>query len=129
MIYYILGFIYVLFSIILYQLLGLSFVKRESYSYTFIIGFIIHSFFVAVLGIFVQVFNLPWKIFFYGMILIFICEICLLLVFYKQKKLKIEKSLLIGYLKENWFLYVGMGILTILCLQLAKKLKTTFLIS
>lgn len=113
MIYYILGFIYVLFSIILYQLLGLSFVKRESYSYTFIIGFIIHSFFVAVLGIFVQVFNLPWKIFFYGMILIFICEICLLLVFYKQKKLKIEKSLLIGYLKENWFLYVGMGILTI----------------
>lgn len=113
MISYIFGFIYVLFSILLYQLLGECFVKKESDSYKFIIGFIIHSFFVAVLGIFVQIINLPWKVFFYGMILIFISEIFFLIYCIRDKKIVLNKEYIINYLKNNWFLYIGMGILTV----------------
>lgn len=107
MIYYLLGLIYVLFSVVQYQLLGMCLVKKESYSYSFIIGFITYSFFVTILSLFVKIFNLPWKVFFYGMILIWAFITLLIAYNIKNKALVISKENIIFYIKKNWLYYVG----------------------
>ena len=116
MISYFFGFIYVIFSIIIYQIIGTIFTKSKLYSYRFTIGFIIHSFLVAILGMAIQVINLPWKIFFYGMIFLFVFEILLIIYCIKQRKIEINMDIIKEYIKSNWFLYIGMIMLTVFSL-------------
>lgn len=111
MIYYILGVLFLLFSIALYQLLGMCLVKKESYSYSFIIGFIIYSFFVAILGMAIQVINLSWYYFFYGMCIIWLGSIIFILYNLYKKKITFNKNDYVNYVKYNWFFYVGAIIL------------------
>ena len=107
MIEYITGIIFfTLFSIFMYIIGSVIIKDDERYSYKFIIGYLIYSFFVAIFGIIVQVFNLPWIMFEISMfiILISLAGFCI----YKIKKfnIRIMPKDLKKFIYEHWFLFV-----------------------
>ncbi len=116
MLSYFIGLLYVLLSIVLYQLVGMCFTKKESYSYSFIMGFIIYSFFVAILGVAVQFLNLSWYVFFFGMIAIWIGLIFFIIYNFVNKRLKFSLQDFYAYIKENWFFYAGTVFLVLFAL-------------
>ena len=118
MIQYITGTALTLSLAIIFQLFGICLTKnKKSYSYSFIVGYIIYSFFVAVVGIPIQFLNLPWKFFFIYMILLLMAIIIYIIYHLYNKKIILSKKVLLEYLKENWFLYVGAILITGLALS------------
>lgn len=117
MINYLLGILFVLISIILYQFIGLCLTKNESNSYAFIIGFIVYSFCVAILGMGVQFLNLSWKAFYYGMILIWCSLIGIIVYNIIYKNIKVSKDIVLDYIKKNWFIYIGSFFLLLFALS------------
>lgn len=73
MLSYIIGFVFFFIMIIGLYCLGKAFlIDNESYSYCFLVGYLIYSFFVGVAGIGVQVLKFEWNVFFWLMIAILI---------------------------------------------------------
>ena len=117
MVQYITGIILTLFLAVLFQLFGICITKnKKSFSYSFIIGYIVYSFLIAIVGIPIQILNLPWKAFFFYMIFLLIG--ILIFIFYNiyKKNVVLNKEILIDYIKENWFLYIGAILITGLAL-------------
>lgn len=105
---YIVGTVLTLLTVVILQLFGCCLVKsNKEYSYKFVIGFIVYSFFVAIMGIPIQIFNLSWNLFFWGMNIL-ILLICAYIVYclYK-KKIILNIKILKEYIKKYWFLYFG----------------------
>lgn len=99
------GIFFTLFSIFMY-LVGTAIVDRnESYSYKFVIGYLVYSFFVAVFGIIVQVINLPWKIF--EIYMIFLLVIFCVWSTYRIRKYnkQVFPINFKQFINEHWFLF------------------------
>lgn len=61
---YLIGILFTAFYIAYMYFLGGAVVKQDrSYSYQFLIGYMVFSFFVGIGGIIIQVMNLPWRLF------------------------------------------------------------------
>lgn len=117
MIDYFIGIVITFLSAFLFQLFGICLTKnKKSYAYSFVIGYIIYSFLVAVIGIPIQIFNLPWMVFFVYMIILLLGILLYIGITIRKKELVFSKDLLLDYIKHNWFLYVGAVI--IVCFSL-----------
>lgn len=117
MIDYFIGIVITFLSAFLFQLFGICLTKnKKSYAYSFVIGYIIYSFLVAVIGIPIQIFNLPWMVFFVYMIILLLGILLYIGITIRKKELVFSKDLLLDYIKHNWFLYVGAVI--IICFSL-----------
>ena len=67
---YIIGFIFVIaLSLLFYSIGAVSTNKNKSDGYKLMIGYLIYSFFIGAFGMIVQLFNIPWKIYLYIVIL------------------------------------------------------------
>ncbi len=114
---FLIGTLLTICIITLYQLLGYSITKnKHGDSYSFTIGFIVFSFFVAVIGIPILVFDLPWKLFFLGMILLWIASIGFITYSIFTNKITINKEKIKQYFKDNWYIYIGALILVFFAL-------------
>lgn len=108
MIDYFIGILLTFFSAFLFQMFGICLTNNEkSYAYSFIIGYIIYSFLVAVVGIPIQILNLKWMYFFIYMILLLTSIILFIIYNIRKGKVIISKESVLNYIKHNWFLYVG----------------------
>lgn len=117
MIDYFIGIVITFLSAFLFQLFGICLTKnKKSYAYSFVIGYIIYSFLVAVIGIPIQIFNLPWMVFFVYMIILLLGILLYIGITLRKKEFVFSKDLLLDYIKHNWFLYVGAVI--IICFSL-----------
>lgn len=99
------GIFFTFFSLFLF-VFGTAIIKdNENYSYKFIIGYVFYSFFVAIFGILVQIFNLSWEIFKIYMILLLLM-ICIYSIYeIKKHKIKIISYKLKDFIFEHWFLF------------------------
>lgn len=114
---YMIGFLLTLLSIIIFQLFGVCLTdNKKSYSYAFIVGFIVYSFFVAIIGIPIQLLNLSWMYFFVGMIVLILAIIIYIVYSMIVGTLIITKSILADYIKCSWFLYLGSFIILLIAL-------------
>lgn len=117
MIDYFIGIVITFLSAFLFQLFGICLTKnKKSYAYSFVIGYIIYSFLVAVIGIPIQIFNLPWMVFFVYMIILLLGILLYIGITLRKKEFVFSRDLLLDYIKHNWFLYVGAVI--IICFSL-----------
>lgn len=117
MIDYFIGIVITFLSAFLFQIFGICLTKnKKSYAYSFVIGYIIYSFLVAIVGIPIQIFNLPWVVFFVYMIILLLGVLLYIGITIRKKELIFSKDLLFDYIKHNWFLYVGAVI--IICFSL-----------
>lgn len=114
---YIVGFAITFLSIFMFQLLGVCLTKnKKSDSYSFVVGYIVYSFFVAIIGVPLQLLNLSWSVFFIYMILLILGILFYISYSFKKKIVFITKRRLIDYIKNNWFLYIGAFIILIFAL-------------
>lgn len=105
---YIVGILFSFIFVFLLQLFGICLTKKiNKYSYSFIVGFVVYSFFVAIVGIPIQIFNFSWTVFFVCMILILLGIVLYIFWSVKTKKIIVTKLEIIDYIKNNWFLYIG----------------------
>ncbi|WP_273401785.1 DUF6077 domain-containing protein [Traorella massiliensis] len=117
MVQYIAGIILTVFLAVLFQLFGICITKnKKSFSYSFIIGYIVYSFLIAIVGIPIQILNLPWKVFFFYMIFLLVGILIFISYNIYKKNVVLNKEILIDYIKENWFLYIGAILITGLAL-------------
>ena len=65
------GLFFIAFTIVIYVFGAFISNEKSSWASRFVKGYIVYSFFVAILGIIVQLLNLNWKIFEIFMILLF----------------------------------------------------------
>lgn len=119
MINYFFGFLYLISSILLFQFFGIALTKNDKseFSYSFLIGFVVYSFFVAIAGITVQIVNLSWYLFFAYMIILWILILIFIFYNFKIHKISISKAVIIQYIKEYWFIYLGSFLILILALS------------
>ncbi|WP_270600612.1 DUF6077 domain-containing protein [Faecalicoccus pleomorphus] len=105
---YLIGTVLTLLSAIVFQLFGICICKnKKSFSYSFVIGYLVYSFLVAIAGIPIQILNLPWMTFFWYMIFLIIAIVFYILYSFKKKYVVLHKNIILNYIKENWFLYLG----------------------
>ena len=117
------GIVWTLLSAFLCQFLGIAITKREShYSYSFVIGYIVYSFLVAVVGIPIQLLELPWHIFFYYMIGLWVVLIVYIVIRFIHRHLSFSFSKWKDYMAGHWFLYVGAIVLTVFGLMHIKTI-------
>lgn len=109
---------FVLFGLF-YLLVGTTYYKdvRKLESTRVITGFLIHTFLLAVCGVIVQIFNLPWLLFF--LISIFWTLFCLFYGVYTVKKNKYEffNDGILNFFRRYWFFIVLICIfaMTLIC--------------
>lgn len=105
---YIIGTILTLLTAIFIQLFGCCIVKEEKgYTYKFVMGYLVYSFLVAIVGIPIQILNLSWNFFFWYMCLLLIGILMYIIYSIISKKIVINKSMIQQYFHGTWFLYVG----------------------
>lgn len=105
---YLIGTVLTLLSAVVFQLFGICLCKnKKSFSYSFIIGYLVYSFLVAIAGIPIQILNLPWMTFFWYMIFLLATIIFYIAYCFKKKYVVLCKNIIFNYIKENWFLYLG----------------------
>lgn len=122
MIAYITGFILFFLMIIGMYLLGMAYLKEnKSFSYNFIIGYLVYSFFVAIPGILVQVIGLEWIVFFISMIVVIISLTIFTIYRIKKYKIKVLSEKISDIITDHAFLVIICGILMLLfmCCYLA----------
>lgn len=96
---------WMLFTILLYMF-GRAISKKErNVSFSFVIGYVVYSFLVAIVGIPVQLMNLPWMIFSVYMGILW-CAIIVVIIYAAKKKNKKYTFNVRAYIKENYFLYI-----------------------
>lgn len=102
--YIICGLFFIVFTIGIYIFGSFLSDENSSWSTRFVKGYFIYSFFVAIFGIIVQVFNLSWIVFEAYMIILilFISLYCIYEHLKKGKKIKKINS----FFKNNWFLII-----------------------
>lgn len=105
---YLMGILWTFLSAFLCQLLGICITKKKGeYSYSFIVGYIVYSFLVAIGGIPIQIFNGPWMAFFWYMCAIGILLVLTILVTWLRHRDLFSMGQLKTYICEHWFLYVA----------------------
>lgn len=113
---YIITIIFFIAFGLFYLLIGTVFYKgnRKLESTRVITGFLIHTFLLAICGIIVQVFNLPWMLFF--CISIFWSLFCLLYGIYNVRKNKYEifNDGISNFFRKYWFFLILICIFSIL---------------
>lgn len=92
-------------------LIGRQICKKESFSEAFISGYLLYSFFVAIGGIVVQLFNLPWIYFAVFMGILWCILVVLIVISCKKKKICLSALDVKHYLKNNWVIYLTLFIL------------------
>ena len=104
---YIIGFIFVIaLSLLFYSIGAVSTNKNKSDGYKLMIGYLIYSFFIGAFGMIVQLFNIPWKIYLYIVILTLIGTTLYVVYQIKFRKKKIFDNGIKEYFKNNYFLFV-----------------------
>lgn len=109
---YIVGTVLTLLTAIILQLFGCCIVKQEKgYTYKFTIGFLVYSFLVAIVGIPIQILNLPWNFFFWYMWLLIGGIVVFIVYSILTKRISVDSNTIKTYISETWFLYIGAIIL------------------
>lgn len=104
---YIIGFIFVIaLSLLFYSIGAVSTNKNKSDGYKLMIGYLIYSFFIGAFGMIVQLFNVPWKIYLYIVILTLIGTTLYVVYQIKFREKKIFDNGIKEYFKNNYFLFV-----------------------
>lgn len=104
---YIIGFLFVIaLSLLFYSLGSVIINKEKSDGYKLMVGYLIYSFFIGLSGMIVQFLNIPWKIYFYIVILWMIGIILFIVYQVTIKHKKIFYDGIKGYIKNNYFLFV-----------------------
>ena len=104
---YIIGFIFVIaLSLLFYSIGAVSTNKNKSDGYKLMIGYLIYSFFIGAFGMIVQLFNIPWKIYLYIVILTLIGTTLYVVYQIKFREKKIFDNGIKEYFKNNYFLFV-----------------------
>lgn len=105
---YIIGTFLTLITAIFIQLFGCCIVKEEKgYTYKFVIGYLVYSFLVAIVGIPIQILNLSWNLFFWYMCLLLIGMLIFIIYSIVRKRIIISRTSILQYFHDTWFLYVG----------------------
>lgn len=105
---YVTGSVLTLLTAIVLQLFGICICKqKKSFSYSFVIGYLVYSFFVAIGAIPIQILNLPWITFFVYMLLVLVAILAFIIFNIYKKNIQINSNVIKDYIKENWFIYVG----------------------
>lgn len=105
---YIIGTFLTLITAIFIQLFGCCIVKEEKgYTYKFVIGYLVYSFLVAIVGIPIQILNLSWNLFFWYMCFLLIGMLIFIIYSIIRKRIIISRTSILQYFHETWFLYVG----------------------
>lgn len=103
---YLICTIFWMFLTILLYMFGKAISKKErNVSFSFVIGYVVYSFLVAIVGIPVQLMNLPWIVFSVYMGILW-CAIIVVIVYAAKKKNKKYTFNVRVYIKENYFLYI-----------------------
>lgn len=104
---YIIGFLFVIaLSLLVYSLGSVIINKEKSDGYKLMVGYLIYSFFIGLSGMIIQFFNIPWKIYFY-IVILWMIGIVLFIVY--QVIIKHKKIFYDGikeYIKNNYFLFI-----------------------
>lgn len=108
------GLFFIAFTIVIYVFGAFISNEKSSWASRFVKGYIVYSFFVAILGIIVQLLNLNWKIFEIFMILLF----GIIFMYCVFKYLKGEKKItrINDFIKNNWFLiFISLFLMGLTC--------------
>lgn len=104
---YVVCSLFFLVLVVLLTFIGWQLSESAEFSYNLILGYIVYSFPIAVVGIIIQLLNLPWIIFalFLGIewiILVFVSG-----VFIKKRNIKIiQKQEFSNFVKNNWVVFL-----------------------
>lgn len=90
---------------------GKQLCKKATFSESLIWGYLCYSFPVAVGGMIVQIFDLPWICFTVFMAALWIVFIVLLVISTRKEPLVLSKNIVQEYVKNNWMIYLTMIIL------------------
>lgn len=109
--YLVCGIFWIIFTLML-CMLGAQICKQKSFSGSLTYGYLFYSFLVAIGGMIVQIFNLPW-IGFAGYMVVLWCAIIFLLIKYRWKRndRSLFKDGMLVYLQNNWMILFVMIIL------------------
>ncbi|PWJ48372.1 DUF6077 domain-containing protein [Faecalicatena contorta] len=102
---YIVCFVFwIVFTVLLHGIGKFLCRKTKSTSFYFVTGYLAYSFTVAVAGITIQIFNMPWNIFAIFMVILWIVILAALIV-ERNKSQKMQwRTILWNYIKDNWVL-------------------------
>lgn len=104
---YLIGFLFFFLSIVFFYLLGSSLRKKtESFSLSFLIGYISYSFLIALFLIPVQIFRFSWNLAFVITIIIFLLACVFIVYSIIKQKISFTKNTILEKIKNNYFLFV-----------------------
>lgn len=114
---YITGIVFLMCYIAFFYFLGGAITKQEkSYPYQFLVGYLVYSFFVAIGGMPIMQFNLPFGFFVIYLILVYLILIIFTIIAYiknKQPLIRNGKE----FILSQWFLYILPIILVVISLS------------
>lgn len=108
---YIKSIIFIIIFLIYLDILGNALCKKESgYAKKVIIAYIVHSCLIGIIGVIVQILNIPWNIFMYSQVIIILILLMTSIYLLKRQNRLIanfsELFLMIRkHFKNNWFIY------------------------
>ncbi|OCN05566.1 hypothetical protein A4S06_08345 [Erysipelotrichaceae bacterium MTC7] len=119
MLQYLICTVFVVLYILFMYLVGSSLCENEkSYPYKFIVGYLVFSFAVAIVGIPIQLLNLPWIVFAgYLMVLIITLVVFAIVRLRKRGSLSFSKDGIITFVRNQWVLVLFAFFLSILALS------------
>ena len=103
MVDYLKGIIFVIFHITLMLLIGTAIKNEKSAPVRIIIGYIFYNVIIGVFGIFLQFFQLPWKIYYYFVILVNVALLILSAIVIRRKHYAIFEDGPSHFIKKYWF--------------------------
>lgn len=108
------GIFFVMFSVFLYILGSVIILEEKKYSFKFVIGYIIYSFFVSVFGILVQVLQMSWSIFEIYMIILLLTLFIFCIYRIKKHGISVIPSEKKEFLSNHWFIFLLLFFLMVL---------------
>lgn len=103
MVDYLKGIIFVIFHITLMLLIGTTIKNKKSAPVRIIIGYIFYNVIIGVFGVFLQFFQLPWKIYYYFVILVNIALLLLSVIVIRRKHYAVFEEGPSHFVKKYWF--------------------------
>ena len=114
--YFVSGLFFLFFIFFLYFIGTANVSSSKCFAYRILIGYLIFEFFVAIVGIPIQLLDIPWKYFMY-----YLLSMALLLVVYssfriKKYKIHLFEEGIVHFFRNHWIIMLVVAILILLML-------------
>lgn len=114
---YLISGLFFLFFIFFLYIVGTANVSTSKcFAYRILIGYLIYEFFVAIVGIPIQLLDIPWKYFMYYLILLALGLMIYSLFRIKRYKIHLFEEGIISFVRNHWVIILVMMILILLML-------------